>query len=324
MARKEREGGSQNASKSKSSTKSGAPSPFALSLGAEREKKSGGSKSLGLDGLLALLAAARVDGVTDTDDYTYAHEDVDGNEVPEGSLVDDFIALVFVDSEGPDLSNDPPGEHEDKEEAENDGHEEGTASSFGLDTASLLDTDSASEGGDEREDKEDKLGNTTDKKPSVDGLLARRAIRVACLRAVDTEGNNEPDAHRQGNDRLHDRAANLKALKAHQTIANKQSNHKVSRLVVKIHGQGQKKPISSRAQLLFLENVAFSPPTSPTSLFFPSFLSHLVSLSSFQPSSSTISSSTRRPCVLFVQIKSSNRLSRFLRSPPIPSRSRTS
>lgn len=43
------------------------------------------------------LAAARVDSVTNTDDHTDTHEDVDDDEVPEGGFVDDLVALVFVD-----------------------------------------------------------------------------------------------------------------------------------------------------------------------------------------------------------------------------------
>lgn len=176
-------------------------------------------KSRGREGVLKEatlvlgLAAAGVNGVADTNDETNAHKNVDGDEVPEGGVVDDGVALVFVGGEGPGLSNDPPGEHEDEEEAEDDGHEKGTAAALRLDASGFLDTDFASEGGDERDEEEDELNDAAHEKPDIDGLLAGGTVGLLGIRAVDGEGNNEPNAHGKRYDRLDDRTANLKAVR---------------------------------------------------------------------------------------------------------------
>lgn len=62
--------------------------------------------------------ACTADAYDDYDNNGDTKHNIGDDEEPERRLVDDFIALVLGDGEGPDLAYDPPDEHKEQKGAQ--------------------------------------------------------------------------------------------------------------------------------------------------------------------------------------------------------------
>lgn len=227
--------------------------------------------------------------------------------------MDDLVALEAVDGEGPNLADNPPGKHPEEEGADEDGHKKGAATALGLDTTGFLNSNAASESSDQRDTEEDNLRDTTYQEPSINGLLARRIIRVVSLGTVDGEGHNEPDAHRQSNDGLHDSTANLEASFTTKTYHFNQNNHLLVFYSPFAHPQGLKSNRSRRATPLFRKSPSHASNPHDHSVFPPLLIYH--------PLNSSYTFVFRLRTILIVQLFSRSSLQtvflRFLRLRPL-------